>query len=68
MSGIIDTITGDGARRAQARQEQQQAVASARQLSTAASESSRQGLVRRNARGRQLLANAKASDLPSTVA
>jgi hypothetical protein len=71
MSGVVAGLTGSGAKkaeRAQALSRQQQSVASARQLSTAADETARTGLVRKAAKGRRLLADAKASDLPSTVA
>ena len=71
MTAISDLVTGKSAKRAKAAEalaREQQAVSNARQLSTAAEETARQGLVRRNPRGRRLLADAKASDLPSTVA
>lgn len=71
MGGLIDNLTGataDRAARAAALQRQQQDVANARQLSSAATQSATDGLVRKNARGRRLLADASASDLPTTVA
>lgn len=71
MTGVVGMLTGANAKkaeRAQALQRQQAGVANARQLSTAAAETARTGLVRRNAKGRRLLADAKASDLPATVA
>ena len=73
MSGVVGAITGSTksakkAEAAQALSRQQQGVANARQLSSSAADSARTGLVRRNAKGRRLLADAKASELPSTVA
>jgi hypothetical protein len=71
MTGVVGALTGANAKKAekaQALQRQQAGVANARQLSAAADETARTGLVRKNAKGRRLLADAKASDLPSTVA
>jgi len=71
MTSMIDGLTGKAAKKAekaQALARQQADVANARQLSQAASETAKSGLVRRNPRGRRLLADARASDLPSTVA
>jgi hypothetical protein len=75
MGGVVGMLTGSASKKsakaaetAQALSRQQQGVANARQLSTAAEETARTGLVRRNAKGRRLLADAKASDLPSVVA
>jgi hypothetical protein len=71
MTGFVDMLTGASAKRAkkaEALQRQQQSVAEARQLSTAAAESARTGLVRKQPRGRRLLADAAASDLPAVVA
>ena len=71
MTGMIDNLTGKTAKRAekaQALARQQSDVSQARQLSTMASETARTALIRRNPRGRRLLADAGASALPSTVA
>lgn len=71
MGGIIDAITGKSAKdaeKAQALSRQQNAIMLARQLATTQAETARTGLVRRNPRGRRLLADAGKSALPSTVA
>lgn len=71
MAGVVGTLTGANAKkqeRAQALIRQQQGVANARQLSTTAEDTARTGLVRKASKGRRLLADAKASDLPSNVA
>jgi hypothetical protein len=71
MTGVVGMLTGANAKKAERAQNlsrQQQGVANARQLSASAADTARTGLVRRNAKGRRLLADAKASDLPSTVA
>jgi len=71
MGGVIDVLTGSAAKKAekaQALAREQNQVSQARQLSTTAAEAARTGLIRRNPRGRRLLADASASDLPSTVA
>ena len=71
MTGIVNTLTGKTAKqaeKAQAMARQQGEVSQARQLSTMAAETSRTALIRRNPRGRRLLADAGPSQLPSTVA
>lgn len=71
MSGVVDMVTGKAskkAERAQRLQREQASIANARQINAANADAARAGLVRRNARGRRLLASAEASDLPSVVA
>lgn len=71
MTGVVDTLTGKTAKdqaKAASLQRQQNQVAQARQLSTTAAETARTALIRKNPRGRRLLADASASQLPTTVA
>lgn len=71
MTGVVANLTGATAKKAekaQAMAREQSGVAQARQLSTMAAETSRTALTRKNPRGRRLLADAGASQLPTTVA
>lgn len=71
MTGFIDNLTGKTAKdaeKAQAMAREQSSVSQARQLSTMAAETARTALIRRNPRGRRLLADAGPSNLPTTVA
>jgi hypothetical protein len=71
MGGVIDVLTGGAAKKAEKAQKlaaQQASVAQARQLSTVAAETARTALLRKNPRGRRLLADAGASGLPTVVA
>jgi hypothetical protein len=71
MSGIIDGITGAGAKRARREAEigrKQQAVEQTRQLSVLNTQAAADAPVRRNPRGRRLFADAAVADLPATVA
>ena len=71
MGGIIDAITGTGAKKAKQAERlrrEQDAVAQARQLSTLNQETARTALSRRQPRGRRLLADASSASLPSVVA
>ena len=71
MTGLVENLTGATAKKAEkaaAMARQQSDVAQARQLSTLAAETARTSLRRKNPRGRRLLADAGASNLPTTVA
>lgn len=71
MTGLVDNLTGATAKKAekaQAMAREQSGVAQARQLSTMAADTARTALTRKNPRGRRLLADAGASQLPTTVA
>lgn len=71
MGGVIDMLTGASAKKAekaQALARAQQGVAQARQLGSLNAETARTSLIRRQARGRRLLADAGPSQLPATVA
>lgn len=70
MSGTIDALTGkaaEKAKKAAALAQAQTQVAQARQMAAEAAQS-KDGLTRRNPRGRRLLADATASNLPGTIA
>lgn len=71
MGSIIGGLMGAGQSQAQKAQKlarEQQAVDQQRQLQQMNTENARTTLVRRNPRGRRLLADASTSSLPSTVA
>lgn len=69
MTSIMTMLTGGGdAAKAQKLAEEQRKVDQARQLATMNEESQRTALVRRNPRGRRLLADAATSTLPDVVA
>jgi hypothetical protein len=68
LSGLLGMLTGSAAAKAQAQQREQMKVDQARQLQTMNEDTQRTGLVRKNPRGRRLLADASTSGLPTTVA
>lgn len=70
MSGLIDMFTGASADRARKMQEQaleEQNIQQTRQLQSQAADTAKTALVRRDPRGRRLLADASVAGLPETV-
>lgn len=65
---FISNLFGGSARRDAQRAREQSAVDQTRSLASVNAESSRTALIRRNPRGRKLLADQQRSALPTTVA